>query len=376
MDAMRRLLGTGGARRLACGVAPLLTVRRIAACVPRCAWQPTAPAATLAPMHKLCPRPRWTRATGCRYWIDAVCDTYVQLDCDTPRRDGSLRRRDRGRPARDARAVARHRRPRSGCGARRPRSPARARTTSWSASRPQGRGMRLAGRPRRGAAARATSRSTTATRPYELHLRRRRSSSIVLHAARADAAHRAARHREADRARRSRGDRGAGHLMIEHDPHARRRHRHAGARLGRRGRRQRRAHPGRRACARCPGAPARRCRSSPRSTASRSRRSCASACATRAFASPQIAARLRTVAEHDASRLRGRGRARSPTGSGRSGSSGARRDLCDPALAARTISEIAFGWGFNDAAHFSRAFRARFGAAPRELRALAFPTSH
>ena len=46
----------------------------------------------------------------------------------------------------------------------------------------------------------------------------------------------------------------------------------------------------------------------------------------------------------------------------------ARRDLCDPALAARSMSDIAFSWGFNDAAHFSRAFRARFGCAPRELR--------
>jgi AraC-like DNA-binding protein len=46
----------------------------------------------------------------------------------------------------------------------------------------------------------------------------------------------------------------------------------------------------------------------------------------------------------------------------------ARRDLCDPALAARGISEIAFGWGFNDAAHFSRAFRSRFGSSPRQMR--------
>ena len=46
----------------------------------------------------------------------------------------------------------------------------------------------------------------------------------------------------------------------------------------------------------------------------------------------------------------------------------ARRDLCDPALAARSISEIAYACGFSDAAHFSRAFRARFGCAPRELR--------
>ena len=47
---------------------------------------------------------------------------------------------------------------------------------------------------------------------------------------------------------------------------------------------------------------------------------------------------------------------------------GARRELCDPVLANRSVSEIAFGWGFNDAAHFSRAFRARGGCAPRDLR--------
>lgn len=47
---------------------------------------------------------------------------------------------------------------------------------------------------------------------------------------------------------------------------------------------------------------------------------------------------------------------------------GARRDLCDPALARRSISEIAFSWGFSDAAHFSRAFRARYGCSARELR--------
>jgi len=48
---------------------------------------------------------------------------------------------------------------------------------------------------------------------------------------------------------------------------------------------------------------------------------------------------------------------------------GAKRDICDPALANRTITEIAFGWGFNDAAHFSRVFRQRFSCSPRELRA-------
>lgn len=32
------------------------------------------------------------------------------------------------------------------------------------------------------------------------------------------------------------------------------------------------------------------------------------------------------------------------------------------------IGEIAYGWGFNDLAHFSRSFRDRFGCSPREFR--------
>jgi len=44
------------------------------------------------------------------------------------------------------------------------------------------------------------------------------------------------------------------------------------------------------------------------------------------------------------------------------------RDLLDPRLAARPVAEIAYGRGFNDAAHFSRAFRDRFGCPPREWR--------
>lgn len=35
--------------------------------------------------------------------------------------------------------------------------------------------------------------------------------------------------------------------------------------------------------------------------------------------------------------------------------------------AAVSISQIAYRWGFNDAAHFSRAFRKRFGVSPREV---------
>jgi AraC-like DNA-binding protein len=46
-----------------------------------------------------------------------------------------------------------------------------------------------------------------------------------------------------------------------------------------------------------------------------------------------------------------------------------RRDLIDPALAGRSVTDIAFAWGYNDLAHFSRSFRARYGDSPRAYRA-------
>lgn len=46
-----------------------------------------------------------------------------------------------------------------------------------------------------------------------------------------------------------------------------------------------------------------------------------------------------------------------------------RRNLADPALAHRQITEIAFAWGFNDQSHFSRSFKDKFGVAPRDYRA-------
>ena len=45
-----------------------------------------------------------------------------------------------------------------------------------------------------------------------------------------------------------------------------------------------------------------------------------------------------------------------------------RADLCDPALGHRTISDLAFSWGFVDASHFSRAFKAHFGCTARDVR--------
>jgi AraC-like DNA-binding protein len=46
-----------------------------------------------------------------------------------------------------------------------------------------------------------------------------------------------------------------------------------------------------------------------------------------------------------------------------------RRDLLDPRLADRSVAAIAFGWGFGDLSGFNRAFRAAFGATPRQVRA-------
>lgn len=45
-----------------------------------------------------------------------------------------------------------------------------------------------------------------------------------------------------------------------------------------------------------------------------------------------------------------------------------RKDIMDSRLRARTITEIAFSWGFSDAAHFSHAFRKQFGTSARAFR--------
>lgn len=52
-----------------------------------------------------------------------------------------------------------------------------------------------------------------------------------------------------------------------------------------------------------------------------------------------------------------------------------RRDLADRRLSARSISELAYSWGFSDAAHFSRMFRDEYGQSPREWRAEATATA-
>ncbi len=46
-----------------------------------------------------------------------------------------------------------------------------------------------------------------------------------------------------------------------------------------------------------------------------------------------------------------------------------REDLIDP-INLRRVSEVAYAWGFNSIAHFSRVFRARYGMSPTDYREL------
>jgi AraC-like DNA-binding protein len=45
-----------------------------------------------------------------------------------------------------------------------------------------------------------------------------------------------------------------------------------------------------------------------------------------------------------------------------------RRTLEDARQSHRTISEIAYAWGFSDLSHFNRRFKAAFGCTPRDYR--------
>jgi AraC family transcriptional activator of tynA and feaB len=49
----------------------------------------------------------------------------------------------------------------------------------------------------------------------------------------------------------------------------------------------------------------------------------------------------------------------------------AHRDLIDPAMGHRSISDIALSVGFSDLSHFSRAYRDRYGVPPRDARSQA-----
>jgi AraC-like DNA-binding protein len=43
-------------------------------------------------------------------------------------------------------------------------------------------------------------------------------------------------------------------------------------------------------------------------------------------------------------------------------------DLCRESQRNKTVAQIAYTWGFNDSAHFSRAFRQRYGDSPSDVR--------
>jgi AraC-like DNA-binding protein len=51
------------------------------------------------------------------------------------------------------------------------------------------------------------------------------------------------------------------------------------------------------------------------------------------------------------------------------------RELAHPSRAQRTITEIAFSWGFNNGAHFSRVFREHTGQSPSDFRESALRAS-
>ncbi len=48
-----------------------------------------------------------------------------------------------------------------------------------------------------------------------------------------------------------------------------------------------------------------------------------------------------------------------------------RRDLENPYFSGKSITEIAYSWGFSSSSHFSRIFKERFHKSPREIRAAA-----
>ena len=50
---------------------------------------------------------------------------------------------------------------------------------------------------------------------------------------------------------------------------------------------------------------------------------------------------------------------------------GCHDDLANPCMRKRSITEIAFFWGFSDSAHFSHSFKSQFGVSPRVFRSRA-----
>ncbi|MFM0206566.1 helix-turn-helix domain-containing protein [Paraburkholderia sediminicola] len=48
------------------------------------------------------------------------------------------------------------------------------------------------------------------------------------------------------------------------------------------------------------------------------------------------------------------------------------KDLADPRMAHRTVTDIGYAWAFFDSAHFSKAFKAAYGMSPRDYRSIAY----
>ncbi|MFM0220706.1 AraC-like ligand-binding domain-containing protein [Paraburkholderia dipogonis] len=48
------------------------------------------------------------------------------------------------------------------------------------------------------------------------------------------------------------------------------------------------------------------------------------------------------------------------------------KDLADPCMAHRTVTDIGYSWAFFDSAHFSKAFKAAYGISPRDYRSIAY----
>ena len=361
-DARKRRRG----RRLACSVAPLLTAARIAAL----------------------PRRRRRAARYARRHAHSCQSTAAG------RRRASARLLDR-RGVRHLRAARlRRRRPTRGAidgeieadqlatlQLSRVTATAQHRAAHAGQDRARHRGLLPGQHPDRRAAAwssqdgrvaRARARRLRALRQHaalRADVRRPTSSRYVLQAARADAAHRAARHARRLTAR-----------TVSRRP--RRRppdDRHDPARWPPTSRRWSRRRPRRWPTAwstswspGCRSLPAARPPPVSQLTALPSRADqglrARAAARSASFGVAQIARASAPVAEHDAPRLRRRAvlahRLDLDAAARRAPSATSATRRC----AARTISEIAFGWGFNDAAHFSRAFRARFGCSPRDVR--------
>ena len=271
------------------------------------------------------------------YWRELICDIFVGLDAERPGRGftGSLRVRAAGPAATHRGALGRAARralaapDRARQGRRRPRQRAARRPRARAPGRPRG-----AAAPRR---ARALRRGAALHADVRRAVRPGRVPAAARLAGRAPGVARRAHGLARDRAART--ELGGG--------------RRAGARPAR----------GRRS-AHCWAGP----RRPPRRIAARSACTSSAGSATpdsrRRRSPPRTRSRSATCTGCGRRKARRRWAATSCGG----GWSAARADL---GHGADTVTQVAFRWGFRSPAHFSRAYRGHFGAAPSEHRQVA-----